>query len=758
MSTAAEGAAPPTSRSWLTIQAKLSGVILALVAALVALFATVTTAREINGLEADLERRAHIIASLAADQLRAAIGFDDHQTEREVLASLSVDPDVAAVGLFDAAGKVIEVRGELGPIEPPVFMIAASLTRDKRVVAARAPVVSLEGPRGTLLLHLSTAAVARKQDEALRAALTMGVGALLVGLLCALQIGRSFARRVRVVADTATAVAAGDLGREPITDNAADEIGEMARAFNGMLTHIRELVAQIQGSAKEEAVRLERLVAERTVALHRRNAELLLVLDNVEQGFVTLDREGRPRGEHSRAIVNWFGPLSAQMDFAGWVFSRDAEAKRYFELGWEAMCEGFMPLDVMLEQLGRRVHVGSRIIDINYRLIIEDDEEAPSTELTETSRVLVVMTDVTSEVARARAEIEQRELGAVFERFGRDRASVLSAFEEGGALVARICDARAGGSDRARDLHTLKGSAGLVGLGSISTLAHELEDALDAEARLSEANRGQLQSAWEEVERRFGFLLRAGRRIEIDDADLEIALRALGGSVPRVEVARLLETWRCERVNNRLEQLAEQAHRIGRRLGKLPLDVAVDSGDVRLAPGALSEFWSAFVHVVRNAVDHGLETPAEREAAGKAAIGRLSLRASVQGDGFVLEVEDQGRGVDWEAARQKARAAGLPAETAADLVEALCSDGFSTAAEVTDLSGRGIGLGAVRAACIRAGGLFELASERGRGTLVRFRFPAARVGAFAAEAPRTEWSPSGLTAEARRSDVAGSRS
>src|SRR4051812_37459126 len=100
-----------TTASWLTIQAKLSGVIVALLTALVVLFAAVTTARELRNLEGDIERRARIYASLAADELRPAIAFADRQTAREVFEGLAVDADLAAVGLYDAAGKPIEVRG-----------------------------------------------------------------------------------------------------------------------------------------------------------------------------------------------------------------------------------------------------------------------------------------------------------------------------------------------------------------------------------------------------------------------------------------------------------------------------------------------------------------------------------------------------------------------------------------------------------------------------------------------------------------------
>src|SRR5262249_55467257 len=112
----------------------------------------------------------------------------------------------------------------------------------------------------------------------------------------------------------------------------------------------------------------------------------------------------------------------------------------------------------------------------------------------------------------------------------------------------------------------------------------------------------------------------------------------------------------------------------------------------------------------------------------KPAARRLLLRGRLEGDAFVVEIQDDGRGIDWQAIRRRARAAGLPHATASDLQRALCADGLSTRDSASELSGRGVGMAAVRAACTRTGGLLEVVSEPGRGTLVRFRWPAKRLG------------------------------
>lgn len=138
-------------------------------------------------------------------------------------------------------------------------------------------------------------------------------------------------------------------------------------------------------------------------------------------------------------------------------------------------------------------------------------------------------------------------------------------------------------------------------------------------------------------------------------------------------------------------------------------------------------------HVVRNAVDHGLEKPGGRAAAGKPAEGTVTVRAFHDGGQVVVEVEDDGGGVNLERVRQKAISSGLiSAEVAAGLgerevVELLFRPGFSTAETVTQISGRGVGMDVVRTNVEKIGGSVELESYAGEGTTVRMRVPLTLV-------------------------------
>jgi two-component system, chemotaxis family, sensor kinase CheA len=132
------------------------------------------------------------------------------------------------------------------------------------------------------------------------------------------------------------------------------------------------------------------------------------------------------------------------------------------------------------------------------------------------------------------------------------------------------------------------------------------------------------------------------------------------------------------------------------------------------------------LHLVRNAVSHGIEPAAERVAAGKPAAGLVTLRAAAAGERILIDVEDDGRGIDPDSVREHARAQGLIGEDASgavSLLDLLCTSGFSTRAGADLASGRGIGMAVVRSTVHALGGELHVESEHGRGTRFRIELP-----------------------------------
>ena len=190
----------------------------------------------------------------------------------------------------------------------------------------------------------------------------------------------------------------------------------------------------------------------------------------------------------------------------------------------------------------------------------------------------------------------------------------------------------------------------------------------------------------------------------------------------QADIVRTLADWGREPVHPRLERLGRQARTLARRLGKPEPEVVVQDRAVRLDAAPWPAFWAALVHVVRNAVDHGLESGSERLLASKREAGKLWIGAERDDDRIVITVRDDGRGVDWEKVRAKALKLAMPAESEKDLLEALFSDGLSTRDEVSMTSGRGVGLSAVKQAVLELGGKIEVDTLLGQGTTFRFTF------------------------------------
>jgi two-component system chemotaxis sensor kinase CheA len=151
--------------------------------------------------------------------------------------------------------------------------------------------------------------------------------------------------------------------------------------------------------------------------------------------------------------------------------------------------------------------------------------------------------------------------------------------------------------------------------------------------------------------------------------------------------------------------------------------------DTDLDKGLLDAITEPLAHLVRNAVDHGIETPAERRAADKPEQGTLRLNAFHQGNQVVIEVSDDGRGIDGRRVLARAVEQGLLTSeqasrlTAADVLDLIFEQGFSTADEITEISGRGVGMDAVKTAVQKLKGTISLETQPGRGTCFQIKLP-----------------------------------
>jgi two-component system chemotaxis sensor kinase CheA len=210
------------------------------------------------------------------------------------------------------------------------------------------------------------------------------------------------------------------------------------------------------------------------------------------------------------------------------------------------------------------------------------------------------------------------------------------------------------------------------------------------------------------------------------------ATKTTGGrdDAVRQELAELAElAWglRLVSVEPALENLSDHADALAKQMGK-PLRVRIDAGGAALERSLLERLQEPLMHLVHNAIDHGIEPPGARGS--KPAIARLEIIARSVGPEVEVAVVDDGRGIDLERVRQRARERGMFDDAAAaaagtdELYALLFESGFSTSATISEISGRGVGLDVVRRVVESLGGEVSLSSEPGRGAKFSLRVPA----------------------------------
>jgi two-component system chemotaxis sensor kinase CheA len=466
---------------------------------------------------------------------------------------------------------------------------------------------------------------------------------------------------------------------------------------------------------------LEHKVRERTAELSGRNADMRRVLDNVMQGLITLDLDGKIAAECSLAAERWFGPFDADTRFADHMGRFDAGFADPFAIAFQTFADGFLTDELAIDQLPKCLSHAGRQYALGY---------SPIRGAERTTGLLVVISDATEALAFAREEAAQKELLALCQRLAQDKSGVLGFFEDGHHILAELDVPSAGVDDLSRLLHTLKGNAGLFGLSVLAARCHAAEDAVLA----GSGREGALlavRERWQALMQTLDSLLgQTGRdRLDIPRADLNQLLERLESGASAADAVTELRRWQLESTKKPLGRLGEHAQKLAERLGKGEVQVSIEDGGVFVDAERSQPLWSVLVHVIRNAADHGFESRKERAARGKPAANQLRLESSLTGELLRIRIRDDGRGIDWERVRLLAMSRGLPSSSLGDLVSALLAPDISTRTEVTDTSGRGVGLSAVDRDVRALGGSLSVESEPGRGCSWIIDVPASCVGA-----------------------------
>jgi chemotaxis protein histidine kinase CheA len=442
-------------------------------------------------------------------------------------------------------------------------------------------------------------------------------------------------------------------------------------------------------------------------------ARIQAILDNVGSGLLLVgwDRKVAPGWSKScAAILGNVNPTGMVLSEALGLVGRDAAD---FDLGIEQILDDVLPEELTVAQARDRVSVGARTVGLTYGVVRKDGA---------VDAVLVTMTDVTAQMVAERAArlgtalLEIRKRLPLFRMFVEDSRRLL----DDGKLASEV------GDDAAvrRCVHTLKGNASVHDLVDVVRVAHEVESCEVIGVEGLNAVEASLEAFLAEHRDVIGAdeLDESSDEIRIVEADLRALIVRAGGNPERV--ADSIRARHFVPAGTLVAALESSAQRVATRLQKL-VSVVISGSQVPVDPRRLSSVIGNLPHLVRNAIDHGLELPDER--GGKDPTGRLELAFEDLPNAWKISVRDDGRGIDPRRVAAAAAAKGLSARPTSveEAVEVLCMPGFSTAECVSDISGRGVGLPAVKQALADLGGQLVVRSTPGSGTAVEMLCPKA---------------------------------
>jgi len=513
------------------------------------------------------------------------------------------------------------------------------------------------------------------------------------------------------------------------------------------LHQVQDLASEIEEQRDEIAAWnevLEQKVVARTIALRN-------LLNNAGQGFLSFGPDLILREEYSNECVRIFGGQIAGVKFADLIYPKDQEQRDFVEsLFMEIFSQRDQHLrEVYLPLLPTDVLINSKYINVEYKLI--EDAGLEGAEV-----CMAILSDVTeNRLLESQVEQERNLLKMVvkvivnridfiqnikdFHRFC--TSGLLSILAEPTTIEEKLAAIF-------RQVHTFKGNFSQLNMSNVVEQLHQLETEMTnfKNERGLNVDQQELMQLFSELEPEtwlqedLAYLEQVlGPKLFTQDDELVISKIKLMEIEKRIET--LLPPSECKLLIPELRRLRykplaellssfpDYVNRLAERFEKPVYPVEVTAEPIQIDPDAYKGFIKALVHVFRNAVDHGLENVDERIEQGKEEYGQISITISSNERYIIVAISDDGRGIDATAVRTKALAQGLLPEeqllAASDeeIIQLIFVEGFSTKDAVTDVSGRGVGLAALKHELTKLGGYPRVETVLGQSTIFNLYLP-----------------------------------
>lgn len=518
--------------------------------------------------------------------------------------------------------------------------------------------------------------------------------------------------------------------RVPVTR--MDEIGKSVVAFNAMIEKIQQSTEEVK----------------------QKTADIHAMLQYIPQGILTLESGGLIHPEYSdhlRTVL--VSDEIAGKDVMNVVFDETglgADILNQMETAISA-CIGESDMNfefnahLLPHEISKTMPDGTiKVLDLNWSPITDENGT--------TLRLLLCLRDVTELRALARAaDAQKKELAIIGEilavrqeKFQEFISSAQQFQQENEKLIDAAASMDAAARKESigvlfRNMHTIKGNARTYGLLNLTNVVHQAEETYDGIRHGTrewdtELLKAELKQTVESVEY-YAHINEAklgrkgvGRRGNAENV-LMVPQDSVKGLIEQLDAAanskdadkqaeallaarNALQRLGCEPLSRILSGVTESIPSLAQELGKPSPKIVLEQGGILVRSQLADTLRNVFMHLYRNAMDHGLETAAERTAAGKSETGTIELTMSLDAEQLQIRLKDDGRGLPLQRIRAKALEQGILVEgeekSASDIAQLIFASGFSTASQVTEVSGRGVGMDAVRGFIEAEGGSIAL--------------------------------------------------
>jgi two-component system, chemotaxis family, sensor kinase CheA len=539
--------------------------------------------------------------------------------------------------------------------------------------------------------------------------------------------------------------------REITQDN---QVTTSLQAKEGEISKLEEAQTQLEQYSKN----LEFMVRQRTTALNKTNLTLKAILNSLGQGIVVFNEQGTILPIHSKAIENLFEMPPPYM----WVqdlLRVDNKELDTFKMWMSHLFNETIPFESVKDLGPRKLsNLSNRHVHLDYFPIRNDDKKITS--------IVLVATDKTEEIrAREEADKERNYVRMVL-RISRNRRQFLTFLKDARELIdglgkgvkdlkeelnnsgdQYILDYTKQLGTFLRALHTLKGGAATFSITGLAEICHEMEDWL---VQIKGVGDVLMKEEYDQIENYYRQIVGAldnflkhndeiisafgsarSRQIEFSVDDMWKMAQEMARITSADErMAYIAREAFCEPVINSLSHFDEIVISTASVLGKQVSPIVFRHSEVKVFPEKFSGIFATLVHAFRNAVDHGIEYPDIRQKAGKPRSGLIMVTcAEYQKDNrtwLKLEIADDGAGIDPKNIRRKMAEKGLPGyDTLSDedVIQAVFLSQFSTRDKVTEISGRGVGLDAIKYEVEKLGGTVHITSAIGKGSTLEINVP-----------------------------------